>query len=56
MELSGTWLYKETSAEENSVVNNHCDHLSRKFSVNGKDRQDKLQDIAKTIVTLAVGD
>ena len=34
--------YKEVSAEENSVVNDHCRHLPLKFSVNVKDRQDKL--------------
>ena len=34
--------YKEVSADENSAVNNHCSHLPLKFSVNVKDRQDKL--------------
>ena len=33
--------YKAVSAEENSVVNDHCSHLTVKFSVNVKDRQDK---------------
>ena len=41
-ELSGTKAYKEVSAEENSVVNDQCGHLPLKFSVNDKDRQDKL--------------
>ena len=34
--------YKEVSAEENSVVNDHCSHLLLKFVVNVKDRKDKL--------------
>ena len=41
-QLSGTKPYKEVSAEEHSVVNNHCSHLPLTFSVNVKDRQDKL--------------
>ena len=32
-ELSGTKAYKETSEEEESVVNGHCNHLALKFSV-----------------------
>ena len=40
--LSGPRAYKEVSEEENSVVNDHCGHLPLKFSVNVKDRQDKL--------------
>ena len=38
---SGTMAYKAVSAEENSVVNDHCSHLTLKFSVNVQDRQDK---------------
>ena len=34
--------YKEVSAEENSIVNDHCSHSPLKFSVNVKDHQDKL--------------
>ena len=30
-ELSGTKAYKETSEEEKSVVNGHCNHLALKF-------------------------
>ena len=30
-ELSGTRAYKETSAEENPVVNDHCSHLPLSF-------------------------
>ena len=41
-ELSGTKAYKEVSAEENAVVNDHCSNLPLKFSENVKDRQDKL--------------
>ena len=41
-ELSGTRACREVSADENSVVNDHCSHLQLKFSVNVKDRQDKL--------------
>ena len=41
-ELSGTKAYKETSEEEKSVVNDHCNHLALKFSVCVKDRQDRL--------------
>ena len=33
--------YKKTSAEENSVVTDHCSHLPLTFSVNVKDSQDK---------------
>ena len=35
-ELSGTKAYKETSEEEKSVVNGHCNHLALKFCVCGK--------------------
>ena len=38
-ELSGTKAYKETSEEEKSVVNGHCNHLALKFSVCVKERQ-----------------
>ena len=41
-ELSGTKAYKETSEEEKSVVNGHCNHLALKFSVCVKERQDSL--------------
>ena len=41
-ELSGTKAYKETSEEEKSVVNGHCNHLALKFSVCVKERQDRL--------------
>ena len=41
-ELSGTKAYKETSKEEKSVVNGHCNHLALKFSVCVKERQDRL--------------
>ena len=41
-ELSGTEAYKETSEEEKSVVNGHCNHLAVKFSVCVKERQDRL--------------
>ena len=41
-ELSGTKAYKETSEEDKSVVNAHCNHLSLKFSVSVKERQDRL--------------
>ena len=44
-ELSGTKVYKETSEEEKSVVNGHCNHLSLKFSVCVKERQDRLPTI-----------
>ena len=40
-ELSGTRAYKEVSTENNSVVNDHCSHLSLNLSVNVKGRQDK---------------
>ena len=41
-ELSGTKAYKETSEEEKSVVNGHCNHLAPKFSVCVKERQNRL--------------
>ena len=41
-ELSGTKAYKETSEEEKSVVNGHCNYLALKFSVCVKERQDRL--------------
>ena len=41
-ELSGTKAYKETSEEEKSVVNGHCNHLALKLSVCVKERQDRL--------------
>ena len=41
-ELSGTKAYKETSEEEKSIVNRHCNHLALKFSVCVKERQDRL--------------
>ena len=41
-ELSGTKSYKETVEEEKSVVNGHCNHLTLKFSVCVKERQDRL--------------
>ena len=41
-ELSDTKAYKETSEEEKSVVNGHCNHLALKFSVCIKERQDRL--------------
>ena len=41
-ELSGTKAYKETSEEEKSVVNGHCNHLALKFSVCVKEHQDRL--------------
>ena len=41
-ELSGTKAYKETSEEEKSVVNGHCNHLALKFPVCFKERQDRL--------------
>ena len=41
-ELSGTKAYKETSEEEKSVVNGHCNHLALKFSVCVKERQDRF--------------
>ena len=40
-ELSGTKAYKETSEEEKSVVNGHCNHLALKLSVCVKKRQDR---------------
>ena len=41
-ELSGTKAYKETSDEEKSVVNGHCNYLVLTFSVCVKERQDRL--------------
>ena len=41
-ELSGTKAYKETTEEEKSVVNGHCNHLALKYSVCVKERQDRL--------------
>ena len=41
-ELSGTKAYKETSEEEKSVVNGHCNYLALTFSVCVKERQDRL--------------
>ena len=41
-ELSGTGAYKETYAEEISVVNDHCSQLPLKFSVNMRNHQNKL--------------
>ena len=35
-------LYKETSEEEKSAVNGHCNHLALKFSVCVKERQHRL--------------
>ena len=39
-ELSGTKAYEETSEEEKSVVNGHCNHLALKFSLCVKERQE----------------
>ena len=41
-ELSGTKAHRETSEEEKSVVNGHCNYLALKFSVCVKGRQDRL--------------
>ena len=41
-ELSGTKAYKETSEEEKSVVNGHCNHLALKVSVCVKKCHDSL--------------
>ena len=41
-ELSDIKAYKETSEEEKSVVNGHCNHLALKVSVCVKERQDRL--------------
>ena len=41
-ELSGTKACKETSEEEKSVVNGHCNHLALRISVYVKERQDRL--------------
>ena len=41
-ELRGTKAYKETSKEEKSAVNGHCNRLALKFSVCVKKRQDRL--------------
>ena len=41
-ELSGTTAYKETSEEEKSVVNGHCNHLALKVSLCVEERQDRL--------------
>ena len=38
----GQAAYKETSEEEKSVMNGHCNHLALKFSVCVKERQDRL--------------
>ena len=37
-ELNGIKAYKETSEEEKSVANGHCNHLALKFSVCVKER------------------
>ena len=39
---NGTKAYKETSEDEKSVVNRHCNHLALKFSVCVKECQDRL--------------
>ena len=41
-ELSRTKAYKETSEEEKSVVNGHCNHLALKFSVCVTDAKTRL--------------
>ena len=41
-ERSGTKAYKETSEEEKSVVNGHCNHLALNFSVCVKERQERI--------------
>ena len=41
-ELNGTKAYKETSADEKTVVNSHLNELPLRFSVGVKERQDKL--------------
>ena len=50
-ELSGTKAYKETSEEEKSVVNGHCNHLALKFSVCVKERQDRLPTMYWLLIT-----
>ena len=40
--IKRTKAYKETSEEEKSVVNSHCNHLALKISVCVKERQDRL--------------
>ena len=42
LELSGTKAHKETSEEEKSIVNGHCNHLALNFSVSVKERQDRF--------------
>ena len=41
-ELSGTKAYKETSEEEKSVENGHCNHSALKFYACVKERKDRL--------------
>ena len=41
-ELNGTKVYKETSTDEMTVVNTNSNDLPYKFSINVKERQDKL--------------
>ena len=40
---AGAKRYKETSTEENSIVNDHCSHFPIIFSVNIKDHKEKLR-------------
>ena len=40
--ISNDQAYKETSEEEKSVVNGHCNQSALKFSVCVKERQDRL--------------
>ena len=41
-ELNGTKAYEETSSDVKSLVNSHSNELPYKFTVNVKERQDKL--------------
>ena len=41
-ELGTATAYKQTPSENNTVGNDHCDHLLIQFPVNVKDRQDKI--------------
>ena len=41
-ELNGTKAYKETSIDEKSVVYSHSNEIPNKFSVDVKERQDRL--------------
>ena len=41
-ERGSTKTYERTSSDENSIVDNHCYHITTKFAVGIKENQEQL--------------